>query len=103
MDKNEILEKSRKENGNGKTDEMLQKHSVTGQAVGMTAGVIMCAVLSITERNMYFTMITIVMLFSMFLYNAITTRKVINIILTLLFGVAFGLYIAVFLSDKGVF
>ena len=103
MDKNEILEKSRKENGNGKTDELQRKRILTGQAVGMCAGVLMCAVLSITERSMYYTMITIAMMFFMFLYNAITTRKIYNIILTILFGAAFVLYITVFLSDKGVF
>ncbi len=102
MDKDEILEKSRKEN-NGTYDEQEKNIVVKGNAIGMAVGILACSVLYLIERNIVYFMIWFSMFLVSNLYTAIKTKKVIYIFLTIIMGIALALMLAVYLSDRGVF
>lgn len=102
MDKNEILVKSRNENKN--TDERENIIKKNAYLISTVAGLIVCSIFFIIEKhNSTYFIIWLSMNCAAEIYQTIKLKKLYHIMLVLMSLVALGLFIAVYLSDKGVY
>ena len=102
MDKNEILEKSKKENKGA--DEMYNYLYRRGAQIAMSIGLVVCCIAMIVDLilNSQFTLlgyfaslIEISMQFAMQLFLAIKIKSKANIVSSILFGIALVMWIVI--------
>lgn len=102
MDKNEILEKSRHENKNfGEYEIAVKKNAYV---ISATVGIIVCLIFYFLEnQNSTYFIIWIAMNAVLEIFQAIKLKKTLNILLSIGYIIALGLFVATYLSDKGIY
>ena len=104
MNKDDILKKSREENQNG--DEREKDIQLRSYAIGAVIGMFLCVIFMFIENiilDRHSTPILIIyigMMFSKSILDAIQLKKQSNIVISILLGLSFVIFIALYILDN---